>query len=116
MPADLQRVLDASAAAGITGDLTFLVNEYGRPFTVAGFGNKFRDWCIKAKVPGRSHGLRKAAAVRVAGNRATVDQMKAIFGWRANKMAELYVAEADRKRLGSDADKLLARPPTEAEG
>src|SRR5262249_51881285 len=39
MPLDLQKVLEASQAAGITGDLTFLVNEYGRPFTAAGFGN-----------------------------------------------------------------------------
>ena len=110
MPAELQRVLDASQEAGITGDLTYLVNDYGRPFSVAGFGNKFRDWCIQAQVPGRSHGLRKAAAVRVAGNRATVDQMKAIFGWRSNQMAERYVREADRARLGNDAPDLLAPP------
>jgi integrase len=35
---DLQRIL---AADGV-GDTTFLVNDYGRPFTVAGFGNRFR--------------------------------------------------------------------------
>jgi hypothetical protein len=83
MPPELQRVVDASQAAAITGDLTFLVNDYGQPFAKAGFGNKFRDWCIQAGVPGRGHGLRKAAAVRVADNRVTVDQMKAIFGWRS---------------------------------
>jgi integrase len=116
MPAELQRVLDASEAAGITGDLAFLVNEYRHPFAKAGFGNKFRDWCVQAGVPGRAHGLRKAAAVRVANNRATVDQMKAIFGWRSNKMAELYVAEADRARLGSDAPDLLAKPTGQAKG
>jgi integrase len=110
MPSDLQRVIDASQAAGITGDLTFLVNELGRPFSAAFFGNKFREWCIQAGVPGRSHGLRKAAAVRVAENRGTVDEMKAIFGWRTNKMAELYVAEANRERLGDAAPDLLAKP------
>ena len=110
MPADLQRVLDASQAAGITGDLTFLVNEYGRAFAAAGFGNKFRDWCIQAKVPGRGHGLRKAAAVRVAENRGTVDELKAIFGWRSNRQPELYVAQANRRRLGNNAPDLLARP------
>jgi integrase len=110
MPPDLQRVIEASQAAGITGDLTFLVNDYGRPFTAAGFGNKFRDWCIQAKVPGRSHGLRKAMACRVADNRGTVDELKAIFGWRTNQMPEIYVAEANRRRLGNAAPDLLARP------
>ena len=110
MPTALQRVLDASEAAGITGDLTFLVNDYGRPFAKAGFGNKFRDWCVQAGVPGRAHGLRKAAAIRVAENGGTVDQLKAIFGWLSNWMPELYVQAADRKRLGSDADKLLSQP------
>jgi hypothetical protein len=46
------------------GDLTFLVNEWGRPFTDAGFGNWFRDRCIETGVPGRAHGLRKAGAIR----------------------------------------------------
>jgi integrase len=110
MPAELQRVIDASQTAGITGDLTFLVTEYGRPFGVAGFGNKFRDWCVQAKVPGRGHGLRKAAAVRVAERRGTVDQLKAIFGWTTNKQPERYVAEANRRLLGNDAPDLLAAP------
>jgi integrase len=83
MPAALQRVLGATQA--ITGDLTFLVTEYGRPFSVAGFGNKFRGWCVEAGVPGRSHGLRKAAATRVAENRGTVDELKAIFGWKSKR-------------------------------
>ncbi|MGL6211491.1 MAG: hypothetical protein ACRC14_16845 [Paracoccaceae bacterium] len=37
---DVQRCL----APGGVGDTAFLVNEYGRPFTVAGFGNRFRKW------------------------------------------------------------------------
>jgi integrase len=37
----LQRAIDATA----TGDLTFLVNGFNRPFTAAGFGNKMRQWC-----------------------------------------------------------------------
>ena len=45
---ELQRIIDASQAAGITGELTFLVTEYGKPFSIAGFGNKFRQWCDEA--------------------------------------------------------------------
>jgi len=37
----LQRIIDAST----TGDLAFLVNEYGQPFTANGFGNRMREWC-----------------------------------------------------------------------
>ena len=35
----LQRIIDASPC----GDLTFLVNDFNRPFTDAGFGNRFRQ-------------------------------------------------------------------------
>jgi len=52
----LQRIIDASPC----GEMTFLVNDLGRPFTDAGFGNWFRDRCVEASVPGRAHGLRKA--------------------------------------------------------
>lgn len=37
----LRATMDASPC----GDLTFLVTDLNRPFTDAGFGNKFRDWC-----------------------------------------------------------------------
>jgi integrase len=40
----LQGVISMSAC----GDLTFLVTEFGRPFSAAGFGNKFCDWCDQA--------------------------------------------------------------------
>jgi hypothetical protein len=63
------------------GDLTFLVNEWGPPFTDAGFGNWFRDRCLEAGVPGRAHGLRKAGATLAANNGATSRQLMAIFGW-----------------------------------
>jgi integrase len=48
--------------------LTFLVTDYGQPFTPAGFTNKFREWCREAGLPkGLSpHGLRNAMCRRVA--------------------------------------------------
>src|SRR5690348_3686939 len=53
----LQKVIDGSPC----GDLTFLVNDLGRPFTEAGFGNKFRTWCDGASLRHcTAHGLRKA--------------------------------------------------------
>ena len=42
------------------GVKTFLVTEYGKPFTPAGFGNWFRQRCDEAGLPQCSaHGLRK---------------------------------------------------------
>ncbi|WP_265516507.1 tyrosine-type recombinase/integrase [Nitratireductor luteus] len=40
----LQAAIDATPS----GHMTFLVTEFGKPFTPAGFGNKFRDWCNQA--------------------------------------------------------------------
>jgi integrase len=107
MPADLQHAIDA----GPTGDLTYLVTEYGRPFAKAGFGNWFRERCNEAGLGHcTAHGLRKAAAVRIADNGGTTSELKAIMGWRSDKEAERYTQAADRRRLGTHADRLLARP------
>jgi hypothetical protein len=48
----LQRIIDASPC----GEMTFLVNDLGRPFTDAGFGNWFHDRYVEAGVPGRAKG------------------------------------------------------------
>jgi integrase len=60
--------LTAIMAASSTGNLTFLVTEYGRPFTAAGFGGWFRKRCDEAGLPKECafHGLRKAACTRLA--------------------------------------------------
>lgn len=48
-------------------NLSFLMTNLGEPFTAAGFGNWFRDACDAAGLKERSaHGLRKAAARRLA--------------------------------------------------
>jgi hypothetical protein len=39
------------AATPMVGVKTFLVTEYGKPFTPAGFGNWFRDRCNEADLP-----------------------------------------------------------------
>jgi integrase len=117
----LQRVIDGTAC----GDLTFLVNDWGRPFTDAGFGNKFRDWCNQAGLQHCSaHGLRKAGATIAANNGATSRQLMAIFGWDTLKEAERYTRNADQQLLAESAMHLLETPeqngtercPTEGPG
>lgn len=106
---ELKKVIDASE----TGDLAFLVTQYGKPFTSNGFGNKMRDWCDEAGLPHCSaHGLRKAGATRAAENGATPHQLMAIFGWRTLKQAESYTRAAGRKRLAGGAIELLQRTET----
>jgi integrase len=100
----LKAIIEASPC----GDLTFLVNDLGRPFSDAGFGNKFRDWCDQAGLRHCSaHGLRKAGATIAANNGATSRQLMSIFGWDTLKEAERYTRAADQARLAEDAMHLL---------
>jgi integrase len=116
----LQRIINNTTC----GDLTFLVNDWGRPFTDAGFGNWFHDRCVEAGVPGRAHGLRKAGATIAANNGATSRQLMAIFGWDTLKEAERYTRGADQLRLAAAAMHMLVTPeqngieprPTEGPG
>ena len=102
----LQDIIDA----GPTGDLSFLMTEYGRPFTANGFGNWFRDRCDEAGLPQCSaHGLRKAGAAIAAENGATTKQLMVIFGWLTMKEAERYTQAAERKRMAGDAMSLIVR-------
>ena len=82
----LARVLEASPL----GDLTFLVNDRGKPFTAAGFGNKMREWCDQAGLPPcTAHGLKKAGATMAADNGATLHQLMAMFDWTTPSQAEV---------------------------
>jgi integrase len=103
----LQEVIDSTPC----GDLTFLVNDLGRPFTDAGFGNKFREWCDQAGLHHcTAHGLRKAGATIAANNGATAFQLMAIFGWSSLSMAEKYTRKANQERLARSAMHMLEAP------
>jgi integrase len=102
--ADLQHVIDNSPC----GDLTFLVTEFGRGFTPAGFGNWFRARCDDAGLNHCSaHGLRKAAAARLADHGATDRQIMAVTGHQTSKEVDRYTKSARQKRLAKSAIDLL---------
>ncbi len=72
---------------------TFLTTEFGKPFTAAGFGNWFRDRCNEANLPQcSSHGLRKAAARRMAEANMSGDIIKAVTGHTDLKQVSVYTA------------------------
>jgi integrase len=100
--------LAASIQATPSGTLTFLVTREGQPYTAAGFGNRFREWCDQAGLPHCSaHGVRKAGAAIAAERGATANQLMAAFGWKNIKEAEIYTRQAEQKRLARDAWRLL---------
>lgn len=101
-------LLEEALADGEADDLTFMVTEYGKPFTEAGLGNKMRQWCNEAGLPHCSlHGLRKAGAVIATENGVTPSQLQAIYGWTTLQQAERYTRGADRRRLAAAGMKTL---------
>ncbi|MFK4718907.1 site-specific recombinase XerD [Bradyrhizobium niftali] len=87
-----------------TGDLTYLVNDLGRPFTIASFGNRMREWCDAAGLPQcSSHGLRKASAVGMAESGARAPELCALFGWSKLETAEIYIREANKRVMVDNA-------------
>jgi integrase len=100
----ITRELAEALAASPTGDMTYLVNDLGRPFTINGLGNKMREWCDAAGLPQcTAHGLRKAAAVVLAENGATAPELCAIFGWSKLETAEIYIREARKRTMVANA-------------
>jgi len=106
----LKAIIDASP----TGDLTFLVTQFRRPFTANGFGNKMREWCNQAGLPHCSaHGLRKAIAARLAELGASEHEIMAVTGHRTSKEVSRYTRAARQRELADSAMQKLATAQTE---
>jgi hypothetical protein len=92
------------------GVLTFLVNDYGRPFASApAFGNKFADWCTAASLKPvlcddgrtrnyRAHGLRKAALRTLAHAGCTGVELMSVSGHSSLDQVQEYLDEVDQER------------------
>jgi integrase len=92
----LQEVLDHVPR----GQLTFLLTEFGKPFTAAGFGNWFRDRCNMAGLTGLSaHGLRKALQDMGANAGLSDRELMAIAGHESAKETSRYTKKRDRDLL-----------------
>jgi integrase len=98
--AELRAAIDAAAA----GDMTFLVTELGKPFTGVAFSNWFRRQCDMANLRHCSaHGLRKAAARRLAEAGCTPHEIAAITGHASLREIERYTRAVDQRRLAESA-------------
>jgi integrase len=100
IPPALQAVLGETPKT----NLTFLMTQFEKPFEPAGFGNWFREVCNKAGLPNCSaHGLRKAAARRLADYGCTTHEIAAITGHASLREVQRYTRGADQKPLATAA-------------
>jgi integrase len=103
----LQEVLDAADA-----DIgTILLTAFGQPFTPNGFGSGFMALKIdKAGLPKRcvTHGLRKAAARRLAEAGCTANEIASITGHATLQEVSRYTKAAEQQKLAQAAIKRLS--------
>lgn len=87
------------------GQLTFLLTEAGQGFSDAGFSGWFSERARMAKLPDgcTAHGLRKAAARRLAEAGCSAHQIASITGHKTLKEVERYTRAADQQGLATSA-------------
>jgi integrase len=96
--------LATAITAAPTGNLVYLLNEHGRPFPAAGFSRWFGGRAKLARLTRCSaHGLRKAAARRLAEAGCSAPEIASITGHRSLKEVQRYIDAADRVRLAANA-------------
>ena len=108
VPLDIDASLRQALERVPRTNMTFLTTEYGAPFSVAGFGQWFRQRCDEAGLPQCSaHGLRKLVATRLANAGCSEREIMAITGHKSVSEVSRYTKARDQRRLGqSAADKL----------
>ncbi|MCC7347148.1 MAG: tyrosine-type recombinase/integrase [Variibacter sp.] len=89
--------------------VTIINTEFGKPFTVSGFGNFMRDAIRAADLPAdcKPHGLRKTLGRRLADAGCSAHDIMAALGHKSLAEAERYTREADRRRGGKRAVRAL---------
>jgi integrase len=96
--------LELTLVTGPIGETTFLETGYGQPFTAAGFGGKFREWCDQAGLPQcTAHGLRKVMGARLAELGCSDREIMAITGHQGEKEVSVYTKGAQRRILARSA-------------
>lgn len=92
-------------AATPSGNLTLLTTKTGKPYGGNDFSDQFRDWCDAAGLPSNCsiHGLRKAAARRLAEAGCSAHEIASITGHKTLKEVERYTLSAEQARLARQA-------------
>jgi len=97
--------LIAALRAWPRNNVVMLTTAFNKPFTYAGYGNMMADAIAAAGLPDRCvlHGLRKAAARRLAEAGCTEKEIAAVTGHTTLKEVARYTRAADQKRLAAGA-------------
>ena len=103
----IHQTLQAEIDQAPRDQLTFVQTQYGQPFSPAGFTNWFTEAAQAAGLPPRSapHGLRKAAARRLAEAGCSANEIMSITGHKNLSEVATYTASADQERLADQAMK-----------
>lgn len=85
--------------------VTVLYTDFGKAYTVKGFGNFMRDAITAAGLPMdcKPHGLRKTLGRRLADAGVSAHDIMAALGHKTLAEAQRYTREADRRRGGKRA-------------
>lgn len=103
--------LAAELAKVPAAQLTFVLTEWGGPFTANGFTKWMRGNAIAAGLKNRSpHGLRKAAGRRLAEAGCSEEQIAAVLGHSDPGTAKIYTKDASQERMANDAMNKLIGP------
>jgi len=108
MPAAVKAAIEACPSP--PDSLTFLVNEWGRPFRKRAFGTWFRARCDEAGLPERCvpHGLRKAGCRIMAESDCSPHEIMSVSGHTTLKEVERYTKAVNKKRLAARAQAKVA--------
>lgn len=103
----IKPLVDSIRAAYRPGTETFLSTSFRKPYTANGLGNAMHDWVAEAGITGKNgfglHGLRKAAAARLAELGCSEPQIQAITGHATSDEVQRYIKAARRRVMASDA-------------
>lgn len=93
-----------------SGGGTFLKRQDGEAFTANGFYMRFKAWREEAGLPSglSPHGLRKAAARRLAEAGCSTHQIAAITGHASLSEVQRYTKAVDQKRIAKEAMERMA--------
>jgi integrase len=111
----LRRSLEACPS----GHLAAIVTAHGAPFSIKGFGQFMSNAIREAGLPPycKAHGLRKAAARRLAEAGCSAHEIMAVTGHKTLSEVERYTRAAEQERLNAAAmakqleNKKLANSP-----
>jgi integrase len=97
--------LSAALRAWPRKHVVMLTTAFKKPFSDAGYGNMMADAIAAAGLPDRCvlHGLRKAAARRLAEAGCTEKEIAAVTGHTTLKEVARYTRAADQRRLAAGA-------------